>query len=804
MTTKTDTTTDGQWSADPRWALPAVLAAWVWAIGWAPAWAARVESPFPPWWMAALGVAAALLGLWRAKRQWPHVRYGEGLLEQGQLLSVVTGVCVAVFLVRAGYSSPWQQTPLGLVLAVVCGGWFAALTTSAPERAREENLRILAAHARDDDDALRAILDRSGGADILIYRHDETRAGHTYEVGPDPSFEHRPSYGDAIRIIDKLRTNLAIYWRERDGTVLEARDVHLEYVSIDRWLLHVSTKHVLQEVVRYRPADLPPSFNAPIELGLYEDGARMAVRLLGRNMAIVGATGGGKSVIANNIIARTLECRDTDGNPDALVWVAATQKLVPLVFPWLLPWFTGATARPCLDWIVGEDPDHVMRFLVAVYDLARDRNKRLTRKSKTTASGALPAVMVILEEAKLLTTSGYKAFMGRDPVTKDAVYWDASRLINETIALTRSSAVSVVMITQQGLFEGLGSWGSQMQRNITVRACTVTMTDSDGHGMLPRLPASVRTTDLKNSSMYLQLGLDEDSRAAAGKAAKVDEDDVLPIAARVDRVARLEPRGVEAIGADLYAMRWDEDYQSDLAVALREEEGIEWSSLQMAFMGAAAVDPEPAAEPAVSVDTAPSGAPVPPPGGDGGHHGGDDGTFGWRPEWQEELDALLKGNSPAAPDTADGPRSETVLPWVDDSIGRLEALAQQAREEEAAHFGEASEESPAATRAVRDLPQPLAAVIAYLDSLPACPDWIGTAQLAVGVYGPFGSPDAESSATHALGKALSGNVRGLTTERNPRAFNDGTGRRGRGYLVRRLYAAADLYRAGRDGFDDAE
>jgi hypothetical protein len=755
MTTKPDeTATDTPpWAPDARWALPAVLAAWTWTLGWLPVWAERWGDPITPWLMLAFGVLTGVVGVWRARTVWPVKSHGDALREQGSLLAVVVGLVVGAWLVRAGFTSPWRATPLLLVGAGVCGAWFAALVSTAPRHRAEEAARAEALALRTDQEADRALLDESGCADVLVIDHKVTRAGYTVTLGPDPAYPQRPSYSTMLTRLPQLTTNLAIHWRARDATVLEERDVVLESVAADRWLLHVSTKHVLVERVVFHTNPHPLSFNAALLLGLYETGEPMEVNLLGQHMKIIGATGGGKSVIVNNIIARVLECRDGIGRPDGMVWLCGVEKVVPLVYPWLIPWLSGQRPRPAIDWVVGEDADDVRRFLLAVYDLVRGRNRRNRRRSKASASAEQPGIVVFIEEAKIAATKTEPIDMG------DGELWTISRLLSEITALARSAAVSIVPVTQQGLYEGLGPYGTELMRNLTLRACTVTMTESDGRMSLPGLPGSVNTVQLRNHSMYLQLGIGQESRAMPGKAGDLDEERVPPIAYAVsDRLAHLSAADVEAIGADYYGARWDAASLPLLVEAAAEDaeapggQGFGWPSVGAPPLPDMPGDIPPHPEPP-SVYTDPD--EVSPD------------AYRWRPEWDVTLRGIL---GEPEEERGTGPYG---LPGPE-YIERLWEIARRMQAEAAAQ-----EALPPGQ--IRPVPPPLNLVIAHLDTLDPRPEWISTKDLAAGVFGP------EPDCTHRLGLALARITPELRST-EPQAPDGGKKRRG--YVVAELYRIA--------------
>lgn len=788
MVAKADEDVTETWAPDSRWAAPAVLSAWTWSLGWLPVWAANQGSPFWPWLMGGFGILAAFIGMWRARAAWPENVFGESLPAHGSLLAVMVGLVTGGWLVYAGYTTPWAGTPALLAATAGLGVWFAALVTSAPKRAAEEAARAVHIASQTELEAMREIMDDSACGDVKIFVHTPTRAGSTWEIGPDPSFRPRPTLGDVQNRMDSLTTNLAIYWRSRNGTVLGANDVRLEEIAADRWLLHVSTEHVLTETITYRPSTKPQSFNMPVWLGLYEDGADMRFKLCRSGMKLIGSSGGGKSNIVNNIIARTLECRSADLRPDAVVWVAATQKLVPLVYPWLVPWITRQAGRPPIDFVVGEAEDDVKEFLRRVYFLIKDRNQRNTRRSKHEATPDSPGILIILEEARIMTGDTTPIAMG------NGEEWTVSRLLAECAAVSRSSGIAWVMVTQLGLYDGLGAWGDELQRHLTVRMCTVTETAADGYNTLPKLPGNVDTTMLRDYSVYLQVGLTEQSRAMPGKVAHLDEELVPPVALSLShQLASLPQRDIDVLGDEWYRGRWDADRLPVLVEAARYDTespngaGYSWPEYGAPTQFSIPVPVDTLIEEESVHTPDDDGLPAEPISDPAVDAVGD--AADWRDEWDTELQELLgRHDLVDAPDVLPEPGERPA--WAVEGDAVIDRLWQVARQMEADADAAEAETASMLTPKELLLPLPLQAVIHHLGLIAPedHPEWIPTAELAAIVWGP----DVKNGALK-MGQALNKNWRGLTST-EPRELPDGS--RVRGYLVRDLFRAACAIRDG--------
>src|SRR5579863_5848535 len=76
------------------------------------------------------------------------------------------------------------------------------------------------------------------------------------------------------------------------------------------------------------------SITQPIELGLFEDGGKVLITILRRNILIGGTTGAGKSGIVNVILAVLIACRDVEiwgvdmkGGMELAPWAACLTRI---------------------------------------------------------------------------------------------------------------------------------------------------------------------------------------------------------------------------------------------------------------------------------------------------------------------------------------------------------------------------------------------------------------------------------------------------------------------------------------------
>ncbi len=548
------------WEPDPRWYHPVIAALALYALGWVPG----VWPQVPPWAMASVGLAGAAVGVLCARRAYPEWAYGRDHAGQVGGLAVAAGVAAAVWLVYAGYTSPLRAAGWLALATVVFGGFYALLVSQAPRRAQ----RVAAQAAVAAERAAQAwvarqwsqILARAGFPGMVVLSSTETRAGYTLVVQVNP--EAPVTVGEVRQQQRKIAVNAAITLA-RHGITLRESDLRVEDTRAAHvFLIHVSTKGVLAESVPF-PLDSPgASINDPCDIGLYEDGRNTDLVLVGKHGMIVGATGSGKTVALNSIVGRVTE------RYDALVWIAATDKLIPLVYPWLRPWFDGRCQRPVLDWVAGQSHGEVLRMLAAAYQLMKQRNAELSNQSSLLASPREPAVVVIIDEAA-------DALRRREVITTfDGQQMSATKLVYEIARAGRSAEVSVLLAAGAALIDVLGDYGSETMRHLTLRICLRTMSAYDGTATLVGLPGTVDTTKLRDHSMLVQPSTEE-PRHLPAKAYYVEKDAVHPVAIRnAQRRPDLETGRARHLGGD-YAGRWDAERLPELVVAC-ERDGFTW------------------------------------------------------------------------------------------------------------------------------------------------------------------------------------------------------------------------------------
>lgn len=556
------------------WALPLVVSLWLWAAGWLPHWAEREGAAFPRWWITIGGVLLAGILHFRVRDAWEWGMHARWLSTCGYWLAWVSGAAAAAWLWLAAETTPWQQTPLLLMVSGLLGmiwyalmEWGAAralLTLGTPNQTVVGELEIM-----------RKLLDRAGMAGIAVLDRRETRSGHAWLLAPrerDDEGEPLPQladFADFTMGLPRLVVGIATHWRQRNPDfVFKDQDFRPEPIAVDRWWLHVTTNRDMERAaVPISSAPPPGSWKMPVWLGLFMDGDPMNIELFAKHVKIVGKNGGGKSVTASNI-ARAALVAQTGGRRECHVWMCATDKLVPLVWPWLRRYLSGQDDHPVLDWVAGEDPYEVLRMLAAAYRWARARNALNDDTSSANIGPDNPGLVIIWDEA---THGG----ASNASIEIDGEDYTISRLVNTLLANSRSAGLSMVALTQQGVYDGLGHWGPDMMSNFTVRFCTATEKPADGFLTLPKLEGmGVDPTMMPRNMVYMQPSWAEDARVMPGKMGHLDGVETIePVVAQV--AALPEPRwtddDLEAFGPD-YAYRWDPRRLPSLARACQRRE----------------------------------------------------------------------------------------------------------------------------------------------------------------------------------------------------------------------------------------
>lgn len=699
----------GRVTIPPALAWPAVGVLAVFIAGWLYTFAGA--EVFSPWWLLASVPVLALLGSALARTHWSDHAFGVGHERAAVWFARCCAVVAGGWLTWSGWATPGKALPLLLLAAAPLWLWFVILSVRAPKAAQRQQDRYEEGRQVVQERGWRTVLDRAGNDDVILTGVREHRAGVVLTIEPDPDAKRTPTYAEFAGRAETISTQAAMHYRRTQGVRLPRNAVRPEQGQDDaEFLLNITTRDVFTESTKYVADYVPGDITNAIDLGEYEDAARLLIELSG-HMKIVGATGSGKSNLANNLIGRIT------GTMNALVWVAATDKLVPLVWPWLRPFFEGATSRPCLDWVAGQSADAVLRMLRAAYKLACERNARLDDESKMRATSREPAVYVFVEEVSHAVefTDLIETHDGQDVTVSD--------LIKMIAQAGRSANVWLILMSQYGINAALGDRASEAIRNITMRICLRTLESHDGSRTLPGLPATVDTTQLTDHTMFVQPNT-EVSRAFPAKAPHLEGAELVGPVALANTAWR--PDGVEPeseLGPD-YAGRWDEDRIPEIALRVRRR-GWVWPQ---DGGGVAVADPAPV----YTADPVDDGDERVARGGP--QDGGDMDTSAWTDDVDAAFRNLLGGEQPprsSEPERAPGapgahrPSNPFALPDYTDDLARLNRLADE--------MGTPPPSAPGTEPgAGRPLPPALADALAWVEGFDG-DAWVRTAELAAGI-----------------------------------------------------------------------
>lgn len=569
-----------EWEPDPSWFHPFVGALATYTLGGVPVWA-----ELPQWATIPPGLGLTGAAMWAASRAYSRIDYGK---KQERRMTWLTALAGSASTSWAYWASNPDVTPLSpsalgtLILGSVgLGSVYASWRQQATEKKndlavirREHEIqhheRQLERIIEERTNTWDPILKEVGLEDVRVYDWSETKSGECLHLIDSPT---KPVRLEGLQNAIGPFSSLAAHLVAKQGINLQADDVRVEQgEAAHLFRLYIDTKRVFAGSFEY-PERGSASIMEPLNLGYYKTGEDLALTLYENHIYMVGATGSGKDVFNNNIIAECTRRRDVK------VQVAGTDKLIPAVWPWIEPWLRGDTTRPILDRVAGEDPNSVLRCLRDLYKIGKLRNKKLGRYSKHKPTPEDPAyVLVLVEAADFLRDHGNESIK-----LHDGRSMTGSKLVDAITRGFRSAGIMVVATSQYGLMDGAGSHGSYMMRNFTARICGKTMTHSDGTNTLVGLKG-VNTTKLRDHTLLVQPNKEE-PRVTPAKVNHIEATEdfnlIDPVVIRHTQYVPGTPKWILDALADFgtdFETRWSRHHHPDLA-ALAEDLGLEWPSL---------------------------------------------------------------------------------------------------------------------------------------------------------------------------------------------------------------------------------
>lgn len=203
-------------------------------------------------------------------------------------------------------------------------------------------------------------------------------------------------------------------------------------------VLNVFDRDILAEEIPYPFETGPKSIHNPMALGQYATGEVCVVTFRELSALMVGIKGRGKSALINTHLAYLTGCTD------AVVWMM-DGKEGETAYPWLQPFLEAVkqgddNAVPALDWVAISEPEYDA-MLLATRAMRKVRTRPTT--GKNTPSPSLPSVIVIVEEASVITGTGNYGNVKRADIAREGVTLGRSSL-NDWILASQRATVTMI------------------------------------------------------------------------------------------------------------------------------------------------------------------------------------------------------------------------------------------------------------------------------------------------------------------------------------------------------------------------
>jgi DNA segregation ATPase FtsK/SpoIIIE, S-DNA-T family len=405
----------------------------------------------PRWWPAALLVGAAITA---AVWHWKAERRAE------EIYVVAVGSAATLWTTAAWFASPWHgwafwTAVLGAVAAGIPRWWHyrrrgkIAVRRGVPRRARRE-LRRIVKHWPE----LSEYMELSGSH---VQRAEADAVGFTFTLALRTGL----TAGDVTSKLPRVESVL----ETRPGAARLIPDPH----KANRAMLRVVLNDPLSNTIPW-PGSNVTTINEPIELGRFEDGAPVAIRLVGEHVLIAGTMGRGKSGVLNAFMAALSR------RTDVVMWGIDMKRGLELA-----PW------QPVLDRLATTEEaayellSAANRVLDARADLLAERNER-----KWQPSPEEPALVIAVDELAEL----------------DA---DAMALLERLARMGRAEGIILIVVTQRPSADVLGGLNARTQ--MTARIALGVVEPRDGELILGagRLGAGWRPDRLGGLGYFLVL-----------------------------------------------------------------------------------------------------------------------------------------------------------------------------------------------------------------------------------------------------------------------------------------------------------
>lgn len=363
--------------------------------------------------------------------------------------------------------------------------------------------------------------------------------------------------------LDQLTEKLEVAADVRPGSLLFEKPIGGTAAEVH---LHVFERDVLAEKIPLPFDRSPKSIHHPIHLGKYATGDVCVVTFREVAALMVGLRGSGKSSLIHTHLAHLTGC------VDAKVWMIDL-KGGETVQPWLRPFLEAVRStdfpdgpRPAVDW-AAINPAEADAMLIA-FNAAIQARTKANRGRKLKPSADQPAIILIVEEASLVTGVGRYGNIDRAGMLQDGV------------TTGRSAAADAMVCSQRATVDMIGNGSMKSNLNLRYGLGVVSLEEArmlfpDGNAAraLARIP-----NDDDHAGAFLAQAPKDGARILAAKGYWIEEDAIWGIAiTNAPYQPDLDDFTVSEIEAALsragvsggYAGRWDR-YRHELGYDVAE------------------------------------------------------------------------------------------------------------------------------------------------------------------------------------------------------------------------------------------
>ena len=385
---------------------------------------------------------------------------------------------MAGHLVWGRVTVPWGRDQLLTAFGgtVLFGLWWHLLNVTRASQTGKQKDQVKAAEAEIGGGRFVAMIERQlkkapGKSGIVEKRREPFPAGMKVVL----DVRH---FTGALTGLYSMGEDLERAADARPGTYVFERGA-----TVGEAILNVFDRDILAERIPYPFVTGPKSIHNPMALGQFATGEVCVITFRELAALMVGIKGRGKSALLNTHLAYLTGCTD------AVVWMM-DGKGGRTGRPWLQPFLdavkAGSDETPALDWLAITEPEYDA-MLLAVNAAIKHRSRGAG--DKITPSPSTPSIILIVEEASVITGTGNYGNMKRADLAKGAVVQG------------RSEAVDAIFASQRATVTMLG--GGDMKSNLDLRY---------GLGVIDPYDARDIFTDGKLAASLLGLGDDEKYR----------------------------------------------------------------------------------------------------------------------------------------------------------------------------------------------------------------------------------------------------------------------------------------------------